>query len=263
MAEHPAIELVGVVQHYGVRPVLRDINLQIPPGTIVAIVGPNGIGKTTLLGVMAGVLSPQRGHVELDGLRRRRSVEEEQAIRRKVVYLPDHPWLPLSRTGREFLLAVGRLYDLDPDRLIDHVERLLALFHLTKEGDWPIRSYSNGQKKKIALASALVTQVPILLLDEPFGGGLDPAGILALREVLKRLGSQPDRTIVMTAPAPELVEELARKVLVLRDGQIVAFDDLEGLRRLAGCSGTLTEVLARLIHPETLEQVQQYFAESR
>jgi ABC-type multidrug transport system ATPase subunit len=262
MAERPAIELVGVVQHYGVRPVLRDINLQIPPGTIVAIVGPNGIGKTTLLGVVAGVLTPQHGHVDIDGLRRRRSVEEELAIRRKVVYLPDHPWLPLSRTGREFLLAVGQLYDLDPDRLIDHVERLLSLFHLTKEGDWPIRSYSNGQKKKIALASALVTQVPILLFDEPFGGGLDPAGILALREVLKRLGSQPDRTIVMTAPAPELVEELAHKVLVLRDGQIVAFDDLDGLRRLSGCSGTLTEVLARLIHPETLEQVQQYFAES-
>jgi ABC-type multidrug transport system ATPase subunit len=255
------IELVDVVQHYGVRPVLRSINLTIPAGAIVAIVGPNGIGKTTLLGVMAGVLSPQRGHVDIDGLRRRRSPEEELAVRRRVVYLPDHPWLPVNRTGREFLLAVGELYDVETGRLIDHVERLLSLFQLTREGDWPIRSYSNGQKKKIALASALVTQAPILLLDEPFGGGLDPAGILALREVLKRLGSQPERTIVMTAPAPELVEDLAHKVLVLREGRVVAFDDLAGLQTLASCSGTLTEVLARLIHPETLEQVEQYFAE--
>jgi len=103
MLDHPAIELVGVVQHYGVRPVLRGINVQIPPGTIVATVGPNGIGKTTLLGVMAGVLTPQRGNVDIDGLRRRRSVEEEQAVRRKVVYLPDHPWLPLL-TGKHRLV---------------------------------------------------------------------------------------------------------------------------------------------------------------
>jgi ABC-type multidrug transport system ATPase subunit len=177
------------------------------------------------------------------------------------VYLPDHHWLPVNRTGREFLLAVGNLYDTEIDPLIGHVDRLLSLFQLTKEGDWPIRSYSNGQKKKIALAAALVTRAPILLLDEPFGGGLDPAGILALREVLRRLGSQPDQTIVMTAPAPELVEELAHKVLVLRDGRVAAFDDLEGLRRLTGCSGTLTEVLARFIHPETLDQVERYFAE--
>jgi ABC-2 type transport system ATP-binding protein len=255
------IQLRDIVQHYGVRPVLRGINLQIPAGMVVALVGPNGIGKTTLLAVMAGVLSPQQGYVEIDGLRRRRSVEEEQAIRRRVVYLPDHPWLPLNRTGRELLLAVGQLYDIEAERLIDHVERLLSLFQLTKEGDWPIRSYSNGQKKKIALASALATEVPVLLLDEPFGGGLDPAGILALREVFKRFGSQPNRTIVMTAPAPELIEDLAHKVLVLRDGRVLAFDDVAGLQKLAGCSGTLSEVLGRLIHPETLERVEQYFAE--
>ena len=253
------IELVGVVQHYGVRPVLRGLSVQIPAGMVVAVVGPNGMGKTTLMGVMAGILSPQRGQVEIDGLVRRRSVEEEQSIRCRLVYLPDHPWLPVNRTGREWLLAIGRLYRGAPDQVIDHVERLLSLFQLTKEGDWPIRSYSNGQKKKIALASALVTEVPILLLDEPFSGGLDPAGILALREVLRRLGTQPDRTIVMTEP--ELVESLTHRVLVLREGQVAAFEDLDGLRKLTGCSGTLTEVLARLIHPGTLEQVEQYFAE--
>ena len=67
------IELLGVTQHYGVRPVLREIDLQIEAGQRVAIVGPNGMGKTTLLAVMAGVLSPQKGHVEIDGLRRRSS----------------------------------------------------------------------------------------------------------------------------------------------------------------------------------------------
>src|SRR5687767_4352967 len=135
------LHLVCVTQHYGVRPVLQEVDLKIPAGRLTAIVGPNGMGKTTLLGVMAGILSPQKGYVEIDGLRRRRTEEEELAIRRRVVYLPDHPWLPSGRTGREFLLGVGRLYDIESGWLIDHVERLLELFQLVREGDWPIRSY--------------------------------------------------------------------------------------------------------------------------
>lgn len=253
------IVLSGVTQHYGVRPVLRQVDLTIPAGRLTAIVGPNGMGKTTLLGVMAGVLSPQKGRVEIDGLVRRRSEEEELAIRRRVVYLPDHPWLPVGRTGREFLLGVGRLYDRDIDHLMNHVERLLELFQLVREGDWPIRSYSNGQKKKIAIASALVTDAPIMLLDEPFAGGLDPAGILALRHVLRRLAVDSARTIVMTAPVPELVEETADEIVVLASGQIAAHDTLDGLRRLSGCDGSLADVLARLTHPQTLDTIERYF----
>lgn len=256
------IHLSCVTQHYGVRPVLQEIELKIPAGRLTAIVGPNGMGKTTLLGVMAGVLSPQKGYVEIDGLRRRRTEEEELAIRRRVVYLPDHPWLPVARTGREFLLGVGQLYGVEIGRLIDHVERLLELFQLLREGDWPIRSYSNGQKKKIAVASTLVTEAPILLLDEPFAGGLDPAGILALQHVLRRLAAQPERTIVMTAPVPELVEETADEVVVLADGRIAAHDTVAGLRELAECDGSLAEVLARLTHPKTLGTIERYLEEA-
>jgi ABC-type multidrug transport system ATPase subunit len=257
------IVLSGVTQHYGVRPVLRQIDLKIPAGRLTAIVGPNGMGKTTLLGVMAGILSPQTGYVEISGLRRRRTAEEEIAIRRRVVYLPDHPWLPSGRTGREFLLGIGRLYDLDINYLMDHVERLLELFQLTREGDWPIRSYSNGQKKKIAIASALVTEAPVLLLDEPFAGGLDPAGILALKHVLRRLVANPARLVVMTAPVPELVEELADEIIVLSAGEIIAHDTLAGLRRLAKCEGSLAEVLTRITHPQTIDTIERYCQEAR
>lgn len=253
------IDVCGVTQHYGVRPVLRKIDLQIDAGELTAIVGPNGMGKSTLLGVMAGVLSPQKGYVEIDGLRRRRTEEEELDIRQRVVYLPDHPWLPVNRTGREYVLAVGRLYEVAPDRLLDHVDRLLALFELRREGDWPIRSYSNGQRKKIAICSALITDAPILLLDEPFAGGLDPSGILALKRVLRRIVENDHRTVVMTAPVPELVEELGDKLVILRDGMVAAHDSLEALRQQSETEESLAEILARLIHPQTMDNIERYF----
>jgi ABC-2 type transport system ATP-binding protein len=256
------IRVVDITQHYSVRPVLRHVSLEIDQGELVTILGPNGMGKTTLLGVMAGVIQPQKGYAEIEGLRRYSSADEELEIRKLVYYLPDHPWLPKNRTGREFLFGVGRIYGLDDDRLFDHVERLLRLFELAREGDWPIRSYSNGQKKKIAICAALVSEAPIQLLDEPFAGGLDPSGIFALKRVLQRLTERGDATIVMTTPVPEVVEELSHRIVVLREGQVAAFETAEGLRRMAQCSGTLSEVLEKLLHPETLDNVATYFAEA-
>jgi ABC-type multidrug transport system ATPase subunit len=254
------IRVVDVTHHYGIRPVLKNINLEIKTGEVVVVVGPNGMGKTTLLGVLAGVLWPYAGHVEFDGVKRRESVEEERQLRRQIAYLPDQSWLPKSRTGREFILAVGRMYGIDDLRLFDHADRLLQLFDLGEKGDQPIYSYSAGQLKKISLCSALITEAPYLLLDEPFSGGLDPSGILALKKVLQHLAERDDVTIVMTTPVPELVEEIADRIAIVREGELVEFDTADGLRRLTGTDGPLAEVLQRLLNPETLANIEHYFA---
>src|SRR5262249_22171353 len=123
----------------------------------------------------------------------------------------------------------------------------------------PIRSCSNGQQKKIALCSTLVTEASVLLLDEPFSGGLDPSGLLALKRVLLRLAQQEGRTIVLSSPVPELVEEGAYRIIILRDGEVLAFDTLDGLRQRTGCPGSLGEVLERLIFPETMRNLESYF----
>ncbi|MEZ6130190.1 MAG: ATP-binding cassette domain-containing protein [Planctomycetaceae bacterium] len=88
------IRLTEITQHYGVRPVLRKLDLEIPGPGVTAIVGPNGMGKTTLLSVIAGVLTPQAGTCEINGLVRRATPEAELQIRRDAVFLPDRPWLP-------------------------------------------------------------------------------------------------------------------------------------------------------------------------
>ena len=252
------IELEDVTQHYGVRPVLRGISLRIERGEVVVILGPNGMGKSTLLGVMAGVLAPQQGSVTIDGKRRRGSEEEELAIRKMTVFLPDQPWLPANRTGREFVLAVGRLYEVEEERLIDHTGQLLELFDLGEKADSPIRSYSAGQKKKIALCAAIVAERSVLLLDEPFSGGLDPSGILTLKRLIQFNTRSKKATIVLTSPVPELTEEIATRVIVVRDGEILAFDTLDGLQRLTGHRGSLGAVLERLIFPETTRKLETY-----
>ncbi len=253
------IELRDVTQHYGVRPVIRSVDLRIERGELAVILGPNGMGKSTLLGVMAGVLSPQRGAVYVDGMLRKGDPDEELAIRRRCVYLPDDVWMPEQFSGREYLLAVGRLYDVDPERLMEHADQLLDLFDLKEKGESPISGYSTGQKKKIALCSALVAEAPILLLDEPFSGGLDPAGLLTLKKVFQHHARRKQLTIVMTSPVPELVEEIATRIIIIQDGRILAQGSLDDLQRLTSCRGSLGDVLERLIFPETTRKLSEYF----
>jgi ABC-2 type transport system ATP-binding protein len=255
------IELHDISLHYGVRPVLRGISLRIERGEIVVILGPNGMGKTTLLGVMAGVLSPQKGQVWIDGLKRRGSDEEELAIRKMTVYLPDQPWLPAMLSARDFLLVVGRIYQVDAERLMAHVDQVLDLFDLAEQADAHISNLSAGQAKKVALCSALVTEAPVLLLDEPFSGGLDPGGLLTVKRILQHHLRTRDRTVVLTSPVPELVEEIATRFIVLQHGEILAFDTLDGLQRLTGCRDNLGRVLERLIFPETARKLDTYFQE--
>jgi ABC-2 type transport system ATP-binding protein len=259
----PIIRLIEVSHHYGGKPVLSHVNLDVQPGELVALMGPNGVGKSTLLSIVAGLMSPAKGAVEVNGVRRRADAESELQIRRQMVFLPDQPWLPEFKTGREWLVAIGELYDIEPERLIDHITRLLALFQLTEKGEAPIRTYSNGQKKKIAICGALVTEAPILILDEPFTGGLDPAAILALGRVLKNLTERWSVTVLMASQIGETVEPLADRIAILEGTRVKAYDTLDGLRAQTGCSGSLAEVFERLVHPQTLEKIESYFSRPR
>ncbi len=251
------IELIGIKHYYNIKPTLRDINLTVDAGELLCVMGPNGMGKSTLLGVTAGLLAPIKGQVRIAGLVRRSSIETEKAIRRQVMYLPDAPWLPQGISGREFLFAMGRLYQVEEERLFDHVERLLNVFDLEKQADAIVTSYSTGQRKKLSICGALVTDAPVMILDEPFSGGLDSSALLALQQILKHLAQQRRVTIMMAVPVPELVAELADRIAIIQEGRILACDSAARLMEQTGTT-TLSGALEHLIHPDHLQQIDAY-----
>ena len=258
------ISVRNVWHHYGISPVLKNVSLEIESGKLVVVMGPNGMGKSTLLGLIGGTIYPIRGEVEIDGKIRRSSIENESAIRRQLVYLPDTPFFPPNSTGMEFILAVARLYEIDSFRAMEHAEVLLGVFDLKEKAHSPISSYSTGQQKKLGLCSALITEVPILVLDEPFSGGLDSAALLAMSKILKMLAAREDVTVVMAVPVPELVEPLADKVVIIGDGEIIAYDTPAAIKQQAGGEDILlAEALERLVHPDKINIIDQYLKERK
>lgn len=254
------IQVSDVFHHYGLQPILQDISFKVEAGQTLAIIGPNGTGKTTLLDLIAGLASPAGGTVSINGHVRRSTVEDELAIRRQTVFLPAEPWFPKGITGRDFILGVGEAWGVPIRRLFDHADRLLSVFQMESIADSVISGYSTGQRKKIGLCSALITDTSVLLLDEPFSGGLDPAGITAMKQILKHLTEREDRTVVLTSPVPELVAEVADEVLILNEGTILKHDSVANVIKEAGAA-TLDEALRILIFPETQAELQQYFAQ--
>jgi ABC-type multidrug transport system ATPase subunit len=254
------IEVRDLVQHYGIKPVIRGIDFTVEAGELVSVMGANGVGKSTVLACCAGVLSPQRGYVAIDGVRRRSNPDEELELRRKTAYLPTDYWIPRHMTVREYIMNVGRLYRVEDQRLMDHCDRLLKLFHLRDQADASMTSCSTGQQKKTAVAALLATDAPLLIMDEPFSGGLDPSALAALRRVMQHLAEREDRTILMATPVPELVEDLAHRILILSDGRIAAYGSPAELRLQTGCDGSLQEVIECITSPDAEDQVNAYLA---
>ena len=112
------------------------------------------------------------------------------------------------------------------------------------------------------MASALITDAEIFLLDEPFSGGLDPSGIFAMTRVLRRLAEREDRTVVMATPVPTLIEEVADRVAIIENGEITHVGTLEELRQISGRDGDAAEILQHLMHPETSRMIDDYFVDS-
>ena len=209
MDQHPAIELRGLYRHFGERTVLRDVSLTVPAGSTLAVLGRNGAGKSTLLRILASLLRPHSGDVEVFGepLPRRAF-----AVRAKVGLLAHDPLLYRELSARENLDYHARLHRVAAGR----VDEVLDAVEFQRRADDPVRTLSRGMVQRVAVCRAVLHRPALLLLDEP-RANLDPAAS-ALVEPL--IGRPSGATRVLTSHDPRAALAEADMVLALKDGRI-------------------------------------------
>jgi ABC-2 type transport system ATP-binding protein len=214
----PAIELRGLTKRFGKFTAVDGVSLEIPPGQVLGLLGPNGAGKTTTIKMMAGLVTPTSGTARLGGYdvatQRGRAVQHIGAVLEgsRNVY-----W---SLTAWQNLVYFGRLKGLRTAEIRPRAERLLVDLDLWDRKDESVGGFSRGMAQKVAVAAALVTDPPIVLLDEPTIG-LDVEAARTVRQWVVKLARDEGKTIVLTTHQLAMAEELSDRVAVIRGGRII------------------------------------------
>ena len=210
------VQLTGITKRYRGTTALDGVDLSFRPG-ITGLLGPNGAGKTTLLRIIATVLAPDAGGVHLLG-RSPDSPETLAEVRRQLGYLPQEMGFPRGFTGFAFVdyMAVLKEWTESSSRH-DEVRRVLGLVDLADVATKRVRALSGGQRRRVALAQALLGDPALLLLDEPTTG-VDPQQRVSLRQVLSRAGERS--TVLLSTHQTEDVAALCDRVVVLDQGSI-------------------------------------------
>ncbi|AJF66223.1 ABC transporter ATP-binding protein [Streptomyces vietnamensis] len=200
---------------------VNDITMSIGPG-VTGLLGPNGAGKSTLINMMGGFLDPSTGSVTLDG----QPVWRNESVYRSIGVVPEREAMYDFLTGREFVVANAELQGLGAAE----AQRVLATVEMEYAQDRKIATYSKGMRQRVKMASALVHEPSVLLLDEPFNG-MDPRQRMQLMDLLRRMGAE-GRTVLFSSHILEEVEQLASHIEVIVAGRHAASGDFRKIRRL-------------------------------
>ncbi|ELZ12249.1 sulfate-transporting ATPase [Halovivax asiaticus JCM 14624] len=228
-----AIQLSGVTKTYGDVAALRGIDLTVERGEVFGFLGPNGAGKSTTIDILLRYTHPTDGRVEVLG---HDVATDPVAVRRETGVLPEG-FAPFeTMTGRQHVeyAIEANAADDDPDELLERVDVAHAADRLAT-------GYSKGMAQRLTLATALVGEPDLLILDEP-STGLDPHGVRTMREIVRE---ECDRgaTVFFSSHILEQVEAVADRVGILSDGQLLTVDTIDGLRDGVGATGELTVTL--------------------
>jgi ABC-type multidrug transport system ATPase subunit len=232
LVPHPTNEPAVLVEHltrrFGPRVILHDVSFRVDANQALGIIGANGSGKTVLLRLLASLDRPTGGQIAVHGYD---TLVRARAVRDRIGYLPEEPMLYDGLTAEQYLQFVGRARGLGKQVRQVAVDTLLQVVGLDERRWRDVSSFSPGERRRLALASALVHEPDVLLLDDPLRG-LDGFARLEQIEVLRelhRLGS----TVVMAATRPEDALEVCDSVAVLRDGTLVWSGDAAAAAALA------------------------------
>ncbi|MCB8902593.1 MULTISPECIES: ABC transporter ATP-binding protein [unclassified Streptomyces] len=200
---------------------VNDVTMTVGPG-VTGLLGPNGAGKSTLINMMGGFLDPSTGSVTLDG----QTIWGNESVYREIGVVPEREAMYDFLTGREFVVANAELQGLGAKE----AQQALATVEMEYAQDRKISTYSKGMRQRVKMASALVHNPSVLLLDEPFNG-MDPRQRMQLMDLLRQMGAD-GRTVLFSSHILEEVEQLASHIEVIVAGRHAASGDFRKIRRL-------------------------------
>ncbi len=220
------IEINDLTMDYGPVRALDSLSLHIPQGEFFAFLGPNGAGKTTAIKLLTGLMRPLRGSVKLCGF----DVQAEPLMAKSVLgYVPDVAVFYVKLTPVEFLRFIADIFEMDEQRSEARGAELFAKFHLTEYANQRIENLSHGTRQRIAIASALLHDPKVFVIDEPMVG-LDPIHSRVVKQELKAR-SRNGTTILMSTHLLNIAEELADRIGIIHKGRLIELGTMADLRR--------------------------------
>jgi ABC-2 type transport system ATP-binding protein len=228
------IRIEHLRKSYGALRAVDDLSLLVQPGEVFALLGPNGAGKSTTIKCLVGLLTPDAGRIELDGID---VVGEPARARRRLSYVPEVAHVYDALTPWEYLHLRGRLFGMEDARIAANAERLLRGFGLLDRRDQPMVAFSKGMTQKTLLACALLTEPSVLVLDEPLSG-LDVETTMLVKELLREFARRQG-TLLYSSHLLDVVERVADRVAVIDRGRLRAVGTVDELRRQSGADGEL------------------------
>jgi ABC-2 type transport system ATP-binding protein len=220
-----SVELHNASRWYGNVVAVNDVSFHLEGG-ITGLLGPNGAGKSTILHMVAGFLAPSSGSVTVAGTPSR----EHPELYRRIGLVPEHEAVYPFLTGRQFVIDMARLQGMGAAEGEEAAGVAIGRVEMAGAADRAIGTYSKGMRQRIKVASALVHDPPVLLLDEPFNG-MDPRQRLHMMDLLRSMAAA-GRVILFSSHILEEVERLAERVLVIVAGRLAASGDFREIRRL-------------------------------
>lgn len=237
-----AIVVRGLTKVFRERKAVDGLTFSVARGRFFGFLGPNGAGKSTTIKMLTGLLRPTAGEVTIEGLS---LATDLLGIKRLIGVLPEELPLYERLTGEEYLHFAGRMYGLGRDETRGRTDELLQFLSLNDERSKLIVDYSQGMRKKVALAAALIHSPRVLFLDEPLNG-IDPVSGRVVTDLLRRLASK-GVTLFFTSHVLDVVERLCDEVAIIDHGRIVALGTLDEVRAGAGRDASLEDVFLKLV----------------
>ncbi len=222
------IQLSELTKDYGTTIAVNKLNLRVAAGEIYGFIGPNGAGKTTTIRMMGGILAPTSGTVQIGGINMGSHPVE---CKKMIGFIPDRPFLYEKLTGMEFLKFSADLYSVDRNLFKQKAVMLLKQFALLNWADELIEAYSHGMKQRLIIASALLHDPQVLIIDEPMVG-LDPEAVHMVKDILKDLAAR-QTTIFVSTHTLSIAEDLCHRIGLIHRGNLLAEGSLDELKNIA------------------------------